>query len=74
VQSKLPQSVLSKSLIGSAAVLGDDNDSLGYVRGPLSFIHRFTAFVILEFMRWYGDGAGNTVEENSSVFSLIHVC
>jgi len=21
--------------------------------------------------RWYGDGAGNTVEENSSVFSLI---
>jgi len=20
---------------------------------------------------WYGDGAGNTVEENSSVFSLI---
>ena len=22
-------------------------------------------------LRWYGDGAGNTVEENSSVFSLI---
>jgi len=23
---------------------------------------------------WYGDGAGNTVEENSSVFSLIRMC
>jgi len=22
---------------------------------------------------WYGDGAGNTVEENSSVFSLIQM-
>jgi len=22
----------------------------------------------------YGDGAGNTVEENSSVFSLIQMC
>jgi len=22
---------------------------------------------------WYGDGAGNTVEENSSVFSLIRM-
>ena len=22
---------------------------------------------------WYGDGAGNTVEENSSVFSLIRI-
>jgi len=22
-------------------------------------------------MVWYGDGAGNTVEENSSVFSLV---
>jgi len=30
LQSKLPQSVLSKSLVGSSAVLGDDNDSLGY--------------------------------------------
>jgi len=23
---------------------------------------------------WYGDGAGNTVEENSSIFSLIRLC
>jgi len=23
--------------------------------------------------RWYGDGAGNTVEENSSIFSLIQM-
>ena len=22
---------------------------------------------------WYGDGAGNTVEENSSIFSLIRM-
>jgi len=22
---------------------------------------------------WYGDGAGNTIEENSSVFSLIRM-
>jgi len=22
---------------------------------------------------WYGDGAGNTVEENSSIFSLIQM-
>ena len=29
VQSKLPQSLLFKSLVGSAAVLGDENDSLG---------------------------------------------
>ena len=26
---------------------------------------------LLEFNLWYGDGAGNTVEENSSVFSLV---
>jgi len=25
------------------------------------------------FHEWYGDGAGNTVEENSSVFSLIRM-
>jgi len=24
-------------------------------------------------MLWYGDGAGNTAEENSSVFSLIRM-
>jgi len=24
-------------------------------------------------MVWYGDGAGNTVEENSSIFSLIQM-
>jgi len=23
---------------------------------------------------WYGDGAGNTTEENSSIFSLIRMC
>jgi len=23
---------------------------------------------------WYGDSAGNTTEENSSVFSLIRMC
>jgi len=23
---------------------------------------------------WYVDGAGNTVEENSSIFSLIRMC
>jgi len=23
---------------------------------------------------WYGDGAGNAVEENSSIFSLIRMC
>jgi len=26
-----------------------------------------------ESQQWYGDGAGNTVEENSSVFSLIRM-
>lgn len=29
-QNKLPQLILSKSLVGSAAMLGDDSDSLGY--------------------------------------------
>jgi len=24
-------------------------------------------------LRWYGDGAGNTLEENSSIFSLIRM-
>jgi len=23
---------------------------------------------------WYGDGLGNTIEENSSVFSRIQIC
>jgi len=23
---------------------------------------------------WYGDGAGDTVEENSSIFSLSQMC
>jgi len=25
-------------------------------------------------INWYGDGAGNTTEENSSVFSIIRMC
>jgi len=31
-----------------------------------------TIFVCL-YMGWYGDSAGNTAEENSSVFSLIRM-
>jgi len=27
-----------------------------------------------ETVLWYGDNAGNTIEENSSVFSLIRMC
>jgi len=36
--------------------------------------HR-TAFALAMYHIWahYGDGAGNTVDENSSVFSLIRV-
>jgi len=30
-------------------------------------------YTVLYITRWYGDGAGNTVEENSSVFSLFLV-
>jgi len=30
-------------------------------------------FHCFEPVLWYGDGAGNTVEENSSVFSLIRM-
>jgi len=29
--------------------------------------------VFVSFMLWYGDSVGNTVEENSSVFSLIQM-
>jgi len=25
-------------------------------------------------VRWYGDGAGNIAEENSSIFSVIQMC
>jgi len=28
---------------------------------------------LVSIICWYGDGAGNTVEENSSVFSLIRM-
>ena len=30
-------------------------------------------YSVLLCVLWYGDGAGNTVEENSSVFSLIQM-
>ena len=30
--------------------------------------------VQIDIDKWYGDGAVNTVEENSSVFSLIRMC
>ena len=33
---------------------------------------RFSCFPVLPGSKRYGDGAGNTAEENSSVFSLIH--
>ena len=41
----------------------------------------FTVYVLLVccyigmycYGAWYGDGAGNTIEENSSVFSLIRM-
>jgi len=29
--------------------------------------------VLFTFILWYGDGAGNTIEENSSVFSGIRM-
>jgi len=43
------------------------------------FVHGFITNLLLildgtEMVQWYGDGAGNTVEKNSSVFSLIHTC
>jgi len=34
----------------------------------------FTLFCFVQFSGWYGDDACNTVEENSSVFSLIRMC
>jgi len=36
-------------------------------------MHVFFIFVFVK-VRWYRDGAGNTIEENSSVFSLIRMC
>jgi len=33
----------------------------------------FQLIVQLESPQWYGDGAGNAVEENSSVFFLIQM-
>jgi len=47
---------------------------------PLHLLHQWSAriyrFLIFEpcVLPWYGYGAGNTVEENSSVFSLIRMC
>jgi len=38
------------------------------LQGPTCFL-----FSLTDLSR-HGDGAGNTVEENSSVFSLIRVC
>ena len=31
------------------------------------------AFCVILYSLWYGDGAGNTVEENSGIFSLIRM-
>jgi len=42
------------------------------VAGSTRCVHRQTHLVRIRY-RWYGDGAGNTVEENSSVFSLIRM-
>jgi len=36
------------------------------------FVLVLFAFVVLGDV-WYGDGASNTIEENSSVFSLIRM-
>jgi len=33
---------------------------------------QFSSFRVSSYT-WYGDGAGNTVEENSSIFSLIRM-
>ena len=38
----------------------------------LSYLFRFHYIVALFILR-YRDGAGNTIEENSSVFSLIRM-
>jgi len=32
-----------------------------------------TSILFCSYSKWYGDGAGNTVEENSSIFSLIRM-
>jgi len=36
-------------------------------------IEQFLMTHLLQCMVWYGDSAGNTVEENSSDFSLIRM-
>jgi len=40
----------------------------------LLMIHTVFFAILLDDSYGYGDGAGNTVEENSSVFSLIKMC
>jgi len=46
----------------------DDND-----HGSDNSFHNNNVTIIILYlkMRFYGDGAGNTTEENSSVFSLV---
>jgi len=36
-----------------------------------SVVHFSFNFITVGMLLWYRDGAGNTVEENSSVFSLM---
>ena len=43
---------------------------LFYLQQPSS-LGAPSAILHLEYVVWHGDGAGNTIEENSSVFSLI---
>jgi len=38
-----------------------------------SVVHFTFNFITVGMLLWYGDGAGNTVEENSRVFSLIRM-
>jgi len=48
---------------------------LSVMRHQLAHTHILT-YLVVNFdvnLSWYGDGAGNTVEENSSVVSLIRV-
>jgi len=45
-------------------ILVVDSDSIGRKHGMTTITTTATPI-------WYGDGAGNTVEENSSIFSLI---
>ena len=46
---------------------------LHFVLNCFVYIFRCTVMLVGTGIR-YGDGAGNTIEENSSIFSLIRMC